>query len=90
MAAHPRSCGHGLNLQEGGSVLIMLAPPWDLELYQQMIGRLRRQGQRSGRVLVYRLVASETVDQVAAATLERKDATQRSLLDALREDVRDE
>ncbi len=86
MAAHPRSAGHGLNLQHGGHVLVMLGPPWDLELYQQMIRRLYRQGQRE-RVLVYRLVARGTVDEVAARTLQRKDADQQALLDALREDL---
>ena len=86
MVAHPKSAGHGLNLQTGGHVLVMLGPPWDLELYQQMIRRLYRQGQTE-RVLVYRLVARGTVDETAARTLQRKDVNQRALLDALREDL---
>ena len=36
---HPRSAGHGLNLQEGGHQLIWFSLTWSLELYQQTIGR---------------------------------------------------
>lgn len=86
MAAHPKSAGHGLNLQYGGHNLIWYAPPWDLELYLQMIRRLYRQGQLN-RVQVYRLIARGTVDQVAARALQKKNANQQALLDALRKDL---
>ncbi len=33
--AHPASCGHGLNLQSGGSTIIWFGLTWSLELYQQ-------------------------------------------------------
>ncbi len=44
LAAHPKSAGHGLNLQYGGNKIIFLSLPWSLELYEQAIGRLHRSG----------------------------------------------
>jgi SNF2 family DNA or RNA helicase len=46
---HPASAGHGLNLQQGGSILIWFGLTWSLELYQQTVARLWRQGQKSRR-----------------------------------------
>ena len=86
MAVHPKSGGHGLNLQFGGHVLIWYSLNWDLELYQQMVKRLDRQGQEN-KVLVYQLVAADTVDETVVRCLEKKDADQRSLLAALKEDM---
>lgn len=45
MLAHPQSAGHGLNLQKGGHIIVWYDIPYSLELYQQFIGRLHRQGQ---------------------------------------------
>ena len=39
---HPASAGHGLNLQQGGSILIWFGLTWSLELYQQTNARLWR------------------------------------------------
>ena len=41
---HPASAGHGLNLQSGGSAIVWFGLTWSLELYQQTIARLWRQG----------------------------------------------
>lgn len=84
LLVHPASVGHGMNLQAGGAHLAWYSIPWDLEWYDQTVRRLWRQGQGAGRVVVHRLVAEDTVDGVVAAALRRKDATQASLLDALR------
>jgi SNF2 family DNA or RNA helicase len=45
LLAHPASAGHGLNLQAGGNLLEWYGLPWSLELYQQAVARLDRQGQ---------------------------------------------
>ena len=39
------SAGHGLNLQDGGNTLVWFGLTWSLELYQQTVARLWRQGQ---------------------------------------------
>src|SRR5690606_17233149 len=56
LLVHPASAGHGLNLQAGGRHLAWYSLPWDLELYDQTVGRLWRQGQAE-RVFVYHLTA---------------------------------
>lgn len=83
LLAHPQSAGHGLNLQHGGSILVWFGLVWSLELYQQFNARLDRQGQKN-TVVVHHLVAAGTVDEDVLTALSRKDATQRSLLDALK------
>lgn len=52
MLLHPRSAGHGLNLQKGGANMLFYTAPWSLELWQQSIGRLYRTGQKRS-VTVY-------------------------------------
>jgi len=39
---HPKSAGHGLNLQHGGNRMIWVSLPWSLELFEQTVGRLHR------------------------------------------------
>ncbi|MBW3853887.1 helicase, partial [Staphylococcus aureus] len=45
LIAHPASAGHGLNLQQGGHIIVWFGLTWSLELYQQANARLYRQGQ---------------------------------------------
>lgn len=83
LLAHPASAGHGLNLQDGGRIIVWFGLPWSLELYDQFNGRLHRQGQTKP-VLVYHLLAKNTVDQAVHSNLKKKGATQASLLEAVR------
>lgn len=80
---HPASAGHGLNLQEGGSTIVWFGLTWSLELYQQMNARLWRQGQKH-TVVIEHLIAKGTVDEDVMGVLEKKDATQSALIDAVR------
>ncbi len=89
LLVHPAACGHGLNLQTGGNVIVWFAPPWDLEQYQQLNRRLLRQGQEADRVFVYHLTGVRTVDRRVARVLRKKDATQEDVFDALKEDYDD-
>lgn len=86
LLAHPASAGHGLNLQHGGNTIVWFGLNWSLELYQQLNARLHRQGQTKP-VIVHHLVARGTVDHAVMATLDRKDTTQRALLNALKKDI---
>lgn len=83
LLAHPASAGHGLNLQAGGSVMIWFGLPWSLELYQQAVARLYRQGQ-TRPVIIHHLIAAGTIDEDVAARLEQKAATQETLIEALK------
>ena len=80
---HPASAGHGLNLQAGGSTLIWFGLTWSLELYQQTNARLWRQGQED-TVVIHHIIAKGTIDEQIMAALERKDTTQRALMDAVK------
>ena len=84
MLVHPASAGHGLNLQYGGNTLIMYSMFWSLELYQQLIGRIFRQGQTRG-VTVNRIVVRNSVEQRVAASLKHRARVQDNLLDYLAE-----
>ena len=81
---HPASAGHGLNLQSGGSTLIWFGITWSLELYQQTIGRLWRQGQKSKTVMVHIIIAEKTVDELIMLSRPRKDKTQSDLINAVK------
>ena len=84
---HPASAGHGLNLQSGGSTLVWFGMIWSLELYQQTIARLWRQGQESGTVVVQHILTAGTVDERIMKALSEKDATQARLIDAVKAEV---
>jgi len=83
LLAHPASCAHGLNLQQGGNQVIWFGLNWSLELYQQANKRLHRQGQTE-RVIVHHLIVEGGMDEDVMAALEDKRITQDSLLRALR------
>lgn len=85
---HPASAGHGLNLQSGGSTLVWFGLTWSLELYQQTIARLWRQGQTSNTVSVLHLTAKGTIDERIMRALSLKENTQTALIDAVRADVK--
>ncbi|WP_294024894.1 DEAD/DEAH box helicase [uncultured Megasphaera sp.] len=84
---HPASAGHGLNLQQGGSILIWFGLTWSLELYQQTNARLWRQGQQSRTVIIQHLVAKGTIDERILKVLEHKDGTQAALINAVKADL---
>ena len=84
---HPASAGHGLNLQSGGSTLLWFTVPWSLELYQQTVARLWRQGQKSETTVVIHLITEGTIDERVLAALRKKDQTQEALLEAVKADL---
>ena len=84
---HPASAGHGLNLQQGGSILIWFGLTWSLELYQQTNARLWRQGQANKTVIIQHIVARDTIDERILNVLEHKDGTQAALIEAVKADL---
>ena len=80
---HPKSAGHGLNLQHGGSKMVFMSLPWSLELYEQTIGRLHRSGQKYD-VWIYVLLADKTVDDSIWRALHDKQDVSKLALEALR------
>jgi len=83
LAVHPKSAGHGLNLQHGGQHMVFLSLPWSLELFEQTVGRLHRSGQRRD-VWVYIMLTEKTVDEKIWAALHDKRSVSDIALEALK------
>lgn len=83
LIGHPASMGHGVDgLQVSGSLLVWFGLNWSLELYEQMNGRIVRQGQKR-TVSIIRILCRDTVDLAVADALERKVDNQDNLKAAL-------
>jgi hypothetical protein len=65
-----------------------MALPWSWELWQQTIARLYRQGQTKP-VMVYRVVATGTIDERIQQVLADRQSGHDALIAALKAEVRD-
>ena len=83
LLVHPKSAGHGLNLQTGGHHIVFLSLPWSLELYEQTIGRLHRSGQQHA-VWCYVLLTHKTIDEKILGALHDKRTLSDIALEALK------
>lgn len=83
LLAHPASCGHGLNLQDGGNILVFFSCTWSLELHDQIIERIgavrQAQAGHDRPTFVHYLVAKGTLDEAVKERL----STKRDILDVL-------
>jgi SNF2 family DNA or RNA helicase len=80
---HPKSAGHGLNLQFGGCKMIFLSLPWSLELFEQTVGRIHRGGQTQD-VWCYLLICNKTIDERIWGALQDKRAISDIALEELK------
>lgn len=85
---HPAAAGHGINLQ-GSSAhhICWFSATWNLELYEQTIARLLRQGNRATSVINHILAMADTIDELKLAALCDKDAAQERLLQGLKAEL---
>ena len=83
LLVHPKSAGHGLNLQHGGCHMVFLSLPWSLELYEQTVGRLHRSGQKHD-VWVYVMLTEKTIDERIWSALHDKRAVSDTALEELK------
>jgi hypothetical protein len=83
LAVHPKSAGHGLNLQHGGCKMVFVSLPWSLELFEQTVGRLHRSGQRHD-VWVYIMSTQKTIDEKIWTALQDKRAVSDIAMEALK------
>jgi SNF2 family DNA or RNA helicase len=81
---HPQAVAHGLNLQEVGCHVCWHSLTWNYELYDQLIRRVHRQGNKAKRVFVYHLIAEDTIDEAILEALKSKRRGQNALFDALK------
>lgn len=81
---HPKSAGHGLNLQESMcQTIVWYDQIWSLEEVQQSNARVHRQGVKQS-VVIMQLVAEGTMDEDAVLALERKATGQDELMEAVK------
>jgi hypothetical protein len=80
----PQSGGHGLNMQEMSPEDIFgFTLPWDFEMFEQVIDRFRRSGNKAKHVRLHRPIAIRTVEERVMSVLGTKGATQERMMDAL-------
>ncbi len=88
MFAHPASAGHGINLQDGGNILVFFGHWWNLEEYQQIIERIgptrQLQAGHDRPVFVHHILARGTIDEQIMERRISKRAVQDILLDAMK------
>lgn len=87
MFVHPQSAGHGLNLQHGGSNMVVFDMIHSLRYYLQLIGRIDRQGQ-TRPVVVQVLMSKGTRDEDAFAGLQQKEDNQDHFFKLLKRLIR--
>jgi SNF2 family DNA or RNA helicase len=81
LLCHPNSLSHGMNMQYGSNIIVWLGLPWSGEVYEQFIGRLKRQGQSEKTVVVNHIICRNTIDVAIANALRNKAKGQQALLD---------
>jgi SNF2 family DNA or RNA helicase len=85
MMMHPASGGHGLNLQYGSNHMALFGLNPSLELHQQFIKRVHRQGNTNERVFLHRILTRGTHEDKIARNLINKDDVQKGLIDAVKD-----
>lgn len=86
--AHPASAGHGLNLQDGGNILVYFSHWWNLEERMQILERIgptrQMQAGYDRPVFVHNIIAVDTVDEMVIERTESKREVQDILLAAMK------
>lgn len=82
---YPASGGYGLNLADGGSIVVWYTLPLSLEQYLQANKRLHRQGQKH-TVRIIHLLGTNTIDEYVLQLLNSK----QNVLDGLMEYFKNE
>jgi SNF2 family DNA or RNA helicase len=73
-----------LNLQGTGHAVIWFSNTWSLEIYDQFVRRLWRQGQKNN-IVVHQIIAKDTIDEAIVAAINTKDKSQQALMNAVRD-----
>ena len=88
LLAHPASAGHGLNLADGGNILVFFSHWWALEERQQILERIgpvrQKQAGYNRPVFVHQIVARDTVDEMVLERIATKREVQDILMEALK------
>jgi SNF2 family DNA or RNA helicase len=84
----PASIGHGVNLQDGGHVLVFFSLDWNLEYHDQVIERIgpvrQLQSGYNRPVYIHYIVANGTIDHDVLFRLRTKASVQDTLKKAMK------
>lgn len=87
LLAHPASAGHGLNLQDGGNILVFFSINWSLEEHEQIIERIgpvrQKQAGHNRPVYVYYITCDDTIEDAVMQRLLHKRSVQDALMSAM-------
>lgn len=85
LCVQAQAMSHGVNAQEGSAAHILaLTLPWDFEIFDQIIRRIWRSGNKSSHVFLHCALARDTVEQDVAKMLMKKEKNQRDFVSALK------
>lgn len=88
LLAHPASAGHGLNLQDGGNILVFFGHNWNLEEFQQIIERIgpvrQLQAGHDRPVFIHHIIARDTIEESVMERMASKREVQDLLLEAMK------
>ena len=79
----PYSLGHGVNLQDGGHIIVWYGLIWNLELFLQANKRIYRLGQKH-KVDIYYPIIKQTLDVRVWERLQNKNQTEQEFLENIR------
>ena len=83
MLGHPASMGHGVDgLQEAGHIIVWFGLTYNLEYYEQLIARLKRNGQTKP-VIIHRILCDDTLDIAVSDALIHKMDDQDGLKESI-------
>lgn len=86
LIVHPKSTKYGLNLQgSSANYIIFYSPQYSYESHDQVIRRVYRQGNKSDKVLLYIILARNTVDSVIYRVLKTKGRDEAALINCIME-----
>lgn len=88
LIAHAQSCGHGLNMQDGGNIIVNYDQWWDLEHAMQILERIgpvrQMQSGYDRPVFIHNLIGRDTLDEDVLERLVSKRSVQNILLQAMK------
>jgi SNF2 family DNA or RNA helicase len=88
LLCHPKSAGHGLNLQHGGHRVVFFSDWWDFEVHSQIIQRIgparQMQSGYDRPVYLYQIYVENTVDELVVERHKSKASVQELLMAAMK------
>jgi SNF2 family DNA or RNA helicase len=87
--AQIHSTARGLNLQESGNHVAFYSLTWPWDDYEQFIGRVARQGQKSSHVFVHAIIGEKTVDELIMERLRDRGQQSEEFLNHFRKHLQD-